>query len=365
MKTVQRNRHQPTIRAKFDQKSRMVRLNVPLSVKAETIDMTARTFEGLAATWDEDLGQDVIHKGAFKSSIVNWKSSGEAMPLLNSHDHYDIFAALGQAVSMKETADGLWAKWEVLPGDDGDKVLARLRPSPTTGRAVIGKMSIGFVPTKYSYEQPDGTESFFDRVRHIEDAELKEVSLVLFPMNPNASIDASTVKMWLKMAHDQDPAQLDQLARLELRRLNSKIGLLLKKQKPKDEEELDLEDDEQESPSTRKSAASKKKKVTRKTETDSDDETDDSTDDEFDGEALDESTDDSDDDHDDSADDEGTDDGEGDEEGITPPKSKPKTGTSEADTEQEKTYIFSEALSQRLKSVTLKHKTSALKDRAE
>lgn len=249
----QRHRRQPT--ARYDAKTGIVRLNVPLTVKAEAINMADRTFEGLAATWDTDLGQDVIHKGAFKDSIAEWKNSDAAMPLLNSHDHFDIFAALGQAITLKETDAGLETKWEVIAGDDGDRVLERLRPSPTTGRAIIGKMSIGFIPLKFDFEQPEGTESFWDRIRHISKAALKEVSLVLFPMNPGATIDASTVKMWLKMAHDADPRTLDPFARLELRRLNSRIGLLLKKQPPTPDDDIEAEEldefDDVEDPPTR------------------------------------------------------------------------------------------------------------------
>lgn len=384
MSTRQRNRFQPkSVRATYDKKSGLVRLNVPLSVKAETIDTSARTFEGLAATWDEDLGSDVIHKGAFKDSIAEWKASEEAMPLLNSHDHFDIFAALGQAISMKETDAGLQTKWEVLEGDDGDKVLQRLRPSPTTGRAIIGKMSIGFIPLKFEFEQPEGTDSFWDRIRHITKATLKEVSLVLFPMNPNASIDAATVKMWLKMAHDQDPKALDQLTRMELRRLNSKIGLLLSKRKPEDD---DLEDeDDTDTPPTRKTSVPK---TARKDDSDSgDDADDDSTDDdEEDTDDVDEDddsddTDDVDDgddeddeddvDEDDVDDEEELDDDETDAGKKTPKSAKapqvkdkgkktPKDKKAKDQKDEDKPYEFSEALAQRLKKVSLKNKVSGI-----
>lgn len=328
MNKTQRNRHQPGVRAKYERGTGMVRLNVPLSVKADTIDLTDRTFEGLAATWDEDLGQDIIHKGAFKKSISLWKDSGEALPLLNSHDHFDIFSALGQALAMKETPEGLWTKWEVLEGEDGDKVLARLRPSPRTGRAIIAKMSIGFVPTKFSFEQPEGTDSFFDRIRHIDEADLKEVSLVLFPMNPNASIDASTVKMWLKAAHDADPRKLDGVTRLELRRLNSRIGLLLKKQKPEDDEELEDSEEDETSSSTRTPSTPQASAATD----DSDDEADDA-----------------------------EDDSEEEEDEVTEEEESVEEESSTDIAESEpKTYIYSEALQQRLQKVTLQHKLGGI-----
>lgn len=234
-------------------KKKMVRVVVPFVLKADG-SSDSRTFEGLAATWDQDLGNDVIHKGAFKNALAEWKSSGEAMPLLNSHDHFDIFSAIGQMTDAKETKDGLFTKWEVIDGPDGDKVMQRLRPSKTTGRPLVGKMSIGFIPTKFSFEQPEGTDSFFDRVRHITEAQLKEVSLVLFPMNPNAAIDANSVKMFLKSLEATDVKDVTSLERSQLRKLAGRIGLLLKAQpnptgKKQDEvdedEDLDDELDEQ------------------------------------------------------------------------------------------------------------------------
>lgn len=348
----QRNRIQPGIRAKYDRGTGLVRLNVPLSVKAETIDKGARTFEGLAATWDEDLGADIIHKKAFKNSIAEWKASTEAMPLLNSHDQFDIFSALGQAVAMKETDEGLWTKWEVLEGDDGDRVLQRLRPSPTTGRAIIGKMSIGFYPIKYDYEQPEGSDSFFDRKRHIYEASLKEVSLVLFPMNPNASIDATTVKSFMQLARHTDPAKMDGVTRMELRRLNSRIGLLLAKQKPNDDEEVEDTEEARKKPSTQ-TPAPKVPDVN-----DSDDSTDDTDD-------LDELSDDLEDpddlgpdgDEDDEADDSADD-------GDKPADAPPPTDKAKEEKPEEKVdpktqpYIYSEALQKRLQKVVLQRKVS-------
>jgi len=228
-------------------KKALARIVVPFVLKAAA-DQASRTFEGLAATWDKDQGNDVIHKGAFKDTLANWKASGDAMPLLNSHNHFDIFSAIGQMTAAKETKEGLLSSWEVIPGAEGDAVMNRLRPSKTTGRPLVGKMSIGFIPTKFSFEQPEGTDSFFDRVRHIEKADLKEVSLVLFPMNENAAVDASSVKMFLKQLALTDPREVTNLDRMMFRKLASRIGSLLKIQpvdkKVEDPKDEDLDDDE-------------------------------------------------------------------------------------------------------------------------
>lgn len=174
----------------------MERFTTAFQVK--TLDEDARTFEGYASTWDLDLGDDRIHKGAFKDSIAEWRAGSLAMPLLNSHDHYDINAVIGQMVDAKEDAKGLLTKWEVIDGKDGDAVLSRLRPSRRTGRPPVGSMSIGYEAQKFDYEDDPSAKS--GQVRNLRRIGLKETSLVIFPMNPGATIDVGSVKMQLKHA---------------------------------------------------------------------------------------------------------------------------------------------------------------------
>ncbi len=203
------------------------RMVVPFSVKAAA-DPASHTFEGLAAVIGvKDLGNDIIEPGAFTSTLKLWKASGDALPLLNSHDQYNIMSALGQLIAAKETKAGLWTQWEIIPGPEGDAVMTRLTPSKTTGRPIIGKMSIGYIPVKWEIEQPEGTNSFWDQIRHLTEVELKECSLVLFPMAPGAAIDASTVKSFLLSAQATDAKALDVVTKAELRKLATRIGNLL------------------------------------------------------------------------------------------------------------------------------------------
>lgn len=200
------------------------RIVVGLSVKAEDIDEEKRTFEGLLSVWGPDLGDDVMHKGAFKKTLSEWKKSTDAIPLLNSHNHFDVLSSFGQLVEAKETDEGLWTKWEVIPGADGDRILDRIRPG-SNGRAPVSKMSIGYEPTKFDFEQSDRAR--FGRLRNLREVNLKEGSLVLFPMAPGARVDTSTVKSWIDDANEIDPASLTPEIKTELRRLSSRIGLLL------------------------------------------------------------------------------------------------------------------------------------------
>jgi HK97 family phage prohead protease len=192
--------------------------------KAEAVDDEARTFEGLLSVWGLDLGDDVMHKGAFKATLQEWKKSSDAIPLLNSHNHYDVLSSFGQLIEAKETDDGLWTKWEVIPGPDGDRVLARIRPG-SNGRSPVSKMSIGYEPTKFDFEQSERAR--FGRIRNLRAVNLKEGSLVLFPMAPGARIDVSSVKSFLDDANAADPMDVSPEAKAELRRLASRIGVLL------------------------------------------------------------------------------------------------------------------------------------------
>lgn len=202
----------------------MQRIVVGLSVKAEDIDVDSRTFEGLLSVWGPDLGDDVMHRGAFKKTLAEWKKSRDAIPLLNSHNHFDVLSSFGQLIEAKETDDGLWTKWEVIPGADGDRILDRIRPG-SNGRAPVSKMSIGYEPMKFDFEQSDSAR--FGRLRNLREVNLKEGSLVLFPMAPGARVDTSTVKSWIDDANELDPADVTPEMKTELRRLAGKIGKLL------------------------------------------------------------------------------------------------------------------------------------------
>lgn len=184
-----------------------------LEIKA--IDDKARTFEGLASTWDLDLGMDVIHPGAFADTIKEWKRSGKTMPLLDSHNYGSVLSVVGKLVDAKETKAGLWTKWEVIGGDDGDKILERLRAG------VIDSMSIGYVPKAFDFSEEEDDDGPGMLVRNLRKVELKEVSLVVFPMNPNAVINLGTVKS-LTAARALEPAE-----RATLETLHTELGRLL------------------------------------------------------------------------------------------------------------------------------------------
>jgi uncharacterized protein len=157
---------------------------IPFAVKA--LDEEARTFRGLASTWDLDLGDDVIHEGAFQRTLRDWRKTGRVVPLIDQHNYGSVRAVVGKMTEAEETKDGLDTTWQVIDGPDGDEILRRLRGGYVDG------LSIGYRPTKTDFEDSDDARS--GQIRNIREAELGEVSVVIFPMNESARVDLASVK---------------------------------------------------------------------------------------------------------------------------------------------------------------------------
>ena len=185
----------------------------PFAVKA--LDEEARTFTGLASTWQVDLGGDVIRKGAFRDTLADWKQSGRTIPLLDSHAAHSVRAVVGKLIDAKEAADGLEATFQVIEGPDGDEVYRRIRGGYVDG------LSIGYEAIEWAKPEDEDRKKGVWRI--LKRIKLMEVSVVLWPMNQGARI--ADVKSMLDVA---DPDRLTDEDRKELRALASRIGALLR-----------------------------------------------------------------------------------------------------------------------------------------
>jgi uncharacterized protein len=147
---------------------------VPCEVKEA--DDGELIIEGLASTWDLDLGGDVIQPGAFARTLDHWRGSKKIIPLLDQHQYGSVRAVVGKLLEAKETDAGLWTRWQMLDSDDGREVYQRIKGGYIDGLS-IGYRVIGDAPVK-------------DGVRYIKEVALEEVSAVIWPMNPGARIMA-------------------------------------------------------------------------------------------------------------------------------------------------------------------------------
>lgn len=143
-----------------------------IELKETAIDMSARTIEGYAATWDLDQANDIINKGAFTKTISEGFPAGR-VKMLWQHD-----APLGMPSEMFEDDRGLFVKGKISRTQLGDEALELMRDG------VVDRMSIGF-------SIPQNKSGFTDEgVRVISEVKLFEFSPVTFPANEAAHIMA-------------------------------------------------------------------------------------------------------------------------------------------------------------------------------
>ena len=190
--------------------------------EVKAFEETERQFTGLAATWDLDLGGDVIERGAFKRTLKDWQraKAPRLIPLLDSHNGASVRNVVGKMVGAEETEDGLESTFEVIEGPDGDEIFRRVKGGYVDG------LSIGYSPVDVRYPETEA-EKGAGIWRYLREVKLHEVSVVLWPMNPGARIDTASVKALL-LAADKDNLSDDE--RAELTALEKQLGALLKRE---------------------------------------------------------------------------------------------------------------------------------------
>jgi HK97 family phage prohead protease len=149
---------------------------VPFESKAISEDDGNVKFEGLASTYEIDLGADKINPGAIKDtsakakSIAKERNSTKLWPVFFSHMSE---MTVGKITYAKEMDKGLFVKGEMPLSDT--YVKGRLYPQLKAGN--IDSMSIGYRAIEKDY---------VGDIRHLNKIHLYEISLVSIPMNPGA-----------------------------------------------------------------------------------------------------------------------------------------------------------------------------------
>ena len=130
-------------------------------------------IEGYASLFGKrDQGNDVVMAGAYGASLKRLMAAGRRVKMLWQHDPTQ---PIGVWDEVREDATGLWVKGRIL-GDveKGREAVALL------GAGAIDGLSIGYRTVK---SERDGKGQ-----RLLTELELWEVSLVTFPMLPEARV---------------------------------------------------------------------------------------------------------------------------------------------------------------------------------
>lgn len=130
------------------------------------------TFEGYASLFNrEDSGRDIVLPGAFRDTLARRRASGVRM--LFQHDPAE---PIGVWQTLAEDANGLFARGRLMPEvNRAREVLLLMRAGAIDG------LSIGFKAVRSRRDRVSG-------IRRLEKIDLWEISIVTFPMLPEARI---------------------------------------------------------------------------------------------------------------------------------------------------------------------------------
>lgn len=134
-----------------------------------------RVVEGYASLFGRrDQGGDTVLPGAYRASLAALSESGRRVKMLWQHDPAQ---PIGVWEEVREDAAGLWVKGRILTEVDRGREAAALLAA-----GAIDGLSIGYRTLR---AERDGKGQ-----RLLAELELWEVSLVTFPMLPDARVAA-------------------------------------------------------------------------------------------------------------------------------------------------------------------------------
>lgn len=148
----------------------------PLDLKRVSTD---GVFSGYASIFGkEDMGRDMVMRGAFAESLRKRSASG--IKLLFQHDPNE---PIGVWLDVREDAKGLWVRGRLMND------VARAREVLSLMRAgALDGLSIGFKTVSGRRDPKTG-------VRRLHKIDLWEISVVTFPMLPEARVEAVKRRM--------------------------------------------------------------------------------------------------------------------------------------------------------------------------
>lgn len=157
----------------MDLERKYARLGEHVKITAE--DAEGTVIEGYASLFGTpDQGNDVVDQGAYAGSLEKLRGSGGRVKMLWQHDPAE---PIGIWDEVREDGKGLWVKGRIL----NDVARGREAVALIEAGAIDG-LSIGYRTIRATKD--DGGR------RHLSELELWEVSVVTFPMLPDARVSA-------------------------------------------------------------------------------------------------------------------------------------------------------------------------------
>lgn len=143
--------------------------------KAQTKD--DGTFSGYGSVFGNvDSANEIVAAGAFAKSLVQIKQIGDPLPVLWQHNSDE---PIGGYNDLEEDDHGLAVEGFLMVDD----VPRAKEAHALMKRRVVKGLSIGYYVRASEYDEKTG-------IRTLRELELVEISIVTFPANPEAQIDA-------------------------------------------------------------------------------------------------------------------------------------------------------------------------------
>jgi HK97 family phage prohead protease len=166
------------------------------ALKVRDFDLTTKaigddgTFDGYGSVWGVvDSYGEIVAPGAFTDSLKELEAKGRPVPVLWQHRAGE---PIGAWSNLREDEKGLAGKAELLIAD-----VAQAREAHAlVKRKIVTGLSIGYWVRESSYDEKTG-------IRTLTKLDLVEISLVTFPANDDARVEA--VKF--KLAHGELPTE--------------------------------------------------------------------------------------------------------------------------------------------------------------
>lgn len=140
------------------------------------------TFSGYGSVFGNlDSYREIVAPGAFADSLKSIKESGDPLPALWQHNSYE---PIGGYDVLEEDDHGLKVQGWLMH----EEVQRAREAYALMKRRVVKGMSIGYYVLADSYDEKE-------RIRTLTKLELVEISIVTFPANPEAQVDAVKAKL--------------------------------------------------------------------------------------------------------------------------------------------------------------------------
>ena len=141
-------------------------------------------FSGYASTWDKDLYDDVIVKGAFAGTLEkDYDGTGAGIPIHWQHKDGSPNDVIGETLSAVEDEHGL-----LITAKLDTDIAEGKRAYDLLKRGLIHQMSIGFIAEKTAWVESEEAKSPWDGYREIRQLKLFEISLVQVAANQGAEV---------------------------------------------------------------------------------------------------------------------------------------------------------------------------------